>query len=175
MPLRSRAVLTVRFKDYRTDPFEIPPHTRCAHTRRSWNRKGEPHRPNCAQGDHVSHSTQGYWLSMSRGFSLPVCRFTRASPSPCAVTLRETEVKIESVASKARYVQRFFQQGDKEKILDIGESSSVFEDVYMNSEIRRRSCSEINLLISIRCIFRNLEENKKNKGTGRKSITRLHR
>lgn len=67
-------VLTVRFKDYRDG--EIPPRDTTPYKMRTYPQELDVKANHTVLIVHraiMFHSTQGYWLSMSRGFSVPVC------------------------------------------------------------------------------------------------------
>lgn len=72
-PSLSSFVLTVRFKDYRA---EIPPRDTAPYKMRTYPQELDVKANHTVLIVHraiMFHSTQGYWLSMSRGFSAPVC------------------------------------------------------------------------------------------------------
>lgn len=91
-PSLSSFVLTVRFKDYRA---EIPPRDTAPYKMRTYPQELDVKANHTVLIVHraiMFHSTQGYWLSMSRGFSAPVCVYGGERYRTCA-PLRETEVR----------------------------------------------------------------------------------
>lgn len=96
-PSLSSFVLTVRFKDYRT---EIPPRDTIPYKMRTYPQELDVKANHTVLIVHraiMFHSTQGYWLSMSRGFSV-ACRGRGVLPNLCA-PLRETEVEMNWIRS----------------------------------------------------------------------------